>query len=615
MPNCFFVSRGTMSLHDQKTFLSSIHPFDLLSENETIKCIYEMDIAYYPKGTVLIDPENLQKYFFIIIKGEVREFSDDEILTEYHSMDSFDADSLMYSKTNNSFIVSEDLICYQLTKKGFLSLLDSNQKFKNFYLNNLSQKIQTLKQKKYSSEFSTFMVARVNEGYLHEPCVVKSDATLLEGIQKSIELKSSSIIVEKDGKYGIITDSDLKSKVLFNGCDLQEKVSDFARFPFICVNDDDFLFNALLTLTKHSIKRVGVMKEGKLVGVLEQIDLLSYFANQSHLASVKIKRAKTIEDLKTASSDLLNIIKALSAKGVKVNYIAKLIAELNVKIYEKLFQMTIPEDLADKCALVVMGSEGRAEQIIKTDQDNALIIKNGINKEEYYPYMQRFSETLIDFGFPKCEGNIMVSNPYWCKNFGEYKEELATWVENPDMDSYMNLSIFFDSCFAAGDETLLKELKKELFKGVENKDVFMAYFAKLALSFETPIGVFSGFMSRKNRVDIKKGGIFPIVQGIRALSLKNSIEAPSTVKRIKQLSKKGVLEKDLADELLEAFDALGTIRLKNQLKNISAGEKADNILQTDHLGKLERDLLKDSFRIVDRFKKFITRHFKLDMIS
>jgi CBS domain-containing protein len=603
-----------MSLHDQKDFLSSIHPFELLNESEMDRCIKAIDIAYYPKGTVLISSQNIPEHFFIIIKGEVQEFQEDEIVMEYHSYDCFDADSLIYSKTTQRFVVSEDLICYELAKKGFLSLIESNEGFKNFFLNDLSHKLQILKQKEYSSELSSFMVARVNESYLHTPCIVSSKTPLFQAIKRSMSQKSASIIVEKEGEYGIITDSDLKKDVLLKGRDLSISAGSIAKFPLITVESEDFLFDALLVLTKHTIKRVGVLKNGKLVGVLEQIDLLSYFANQSHLAAVRIKKADTIEELKKACNDFIKIVKTLHAKGVKVNYIAKLIAELNAKVYEKLFFMILPPELSKKSSLIVMGSEGRREQIIKTDQDNALIIENGVKKEQFFPYMQKFSKILIDFGYPRCKGNIMVSNPYWCKTKDEYIAQMDDWLENPDMDSYMYLAIFFDAQTVAGDEDFLKRVKKDLFERIQDKDVYLAYFAKLTLLFETPIGMFSNLITEKNKIDLKKGGIFPIVQGVRSLCLMHKIEAVTTVKRIKELHKNGILEKELASELLEAYDALGNIRLKEQLKKINNGQVADNLINPDDLGKLQRDLLKDSFKIVNRFKKFIIHHFKLDLL-
>ena len=139
-----------MSLRDQKSFLSNIHPFELLNDEQMDKCIRHMDIAYYPKNEILITPEKIPNHFFVIIKGIVHEYNEEEVLMDYHHEDSFDANSLIYGKSKNSFKVYEDLICYEIEKEIFLELIEKNQGFKDFFLNNLVNKFQTLKEKEYT---------------------------------------------------------------------------------------------------------------------------------------------------------------------------------------------------------------------------------------------------------------------------------------------------------------------------------------------------------------------------------------------------------------------------------------------------------------------------------
>jgi CBS domain-containing protein len=601
-----------LSLHDQKNFIKEIHPFGKLTDFELNKALKNMDIAYYPKDTVLISEEKISDYFFIIIKGEVNEYNNDELTFVYHEQDGFDADSLIYHKTESKFVVSEDLICYELKKSIFLDLIGSNKKFESFFLKNLTDRLQTLKNKEYGSEISSFMFAKVNDAYLHEPCIVDAECGIKDAIEKSITVDASSIIVQKNEKYGIVTDSDLKKDVLLAGKELSSPIGEIAKFPFVCVQKDDFLFSVLLLLVKHSIKRVGVLDEGKVVGLLNQMDILSFFANHSHIVTVKIDRAKSIDELRNASDDVNKTIKSLYNKSLKTNYIAKMVAELNTKIYEKLFTFVVPEELQDKCALLVMGSEGRDEQIIKTDQDNALIVANDIDVELLRPHMEKFSNELISFGYPPCEGNIMVNNPYWCKTKAEFEKQIEVWLEGNDMDYYMHLAIFFDAKCVAGDQTLFSPLKTKIIQMVKQKDVFMAYFARNSLLFETPINMFSSLRTtNEGSIDIKKGGMFAIVQGVRSLALENGVIENSTVKRIKRLHQLGVLEKEMASELIEAFGLLGRLRLKGHIEKQKHGLPLDNMIDITSFGKIERDMLKDSFTIVNSFKKFITHHFRL----
>lgn len=604
-----------MSLRDQEAFLSNIHPFEVLTHDQMNICIKNMDIAYYPKDTILMSPEKISENFFIIIKGIVHEYNEEEMVLDFHQEDSFDANSLIYGQTKHTFKVYEDLICYELNKATFLTLIEQNAEFKDFFLNNLVNKIQVLKNKEFNSELSSFMIARVDDTIIHEACMVEEGTKLLDAIEQSINYKTSTIIVKMKDDYGIITDSLLKMKVLLQGRDLNIPVEEIAIFPLISVQNDDYLFDAFSLLIKRNIKRIGVKNSaGEMIGVLEQIDILSHFANHTYVVDSKIKKAKTIANLKEASNDLINTIKTLNAKGVKVHHISNLIGQLNVKVYRKLYQLIVPEELQKGACFIVMGSEGRNEQIIKTDQDNALVVCNDTDVEQYRPYMETIIATLIDFGYPPCPGNIMVSNPFWCKNVSDYKTETAKWIEAPDMQNYMDLAIFFDSFAVAGNKELLINLKDDLFNKLHDKDVFMAYFARATLTFDTPTKI-ANFMTKTHQIDIKKTGVFPIVQGVRSLALRERIRETTTVKRIKILVQKKVIEEELGNELLEAFEVVNTLRLKSQLVKLQDGKEIDNNIDTHTLGKIERDLLKDSFSIVNSFKKFITYTFKIDKIS
>ncbi|MFW3342634.1 DUF294 nucleotidyltransferase-like domain-containing protein [Aliarcobacter butzleri] len=605
-----------MSIQDQESFLSNIHPFEVLTPSQMAMCIQHMDIAYYPKDTILISPEKIPEHFFIIIKGSVYEYSNENIVVmDYQHEDSFDSNSLIYGKCDHTFKVNEELICYEIEKKTFLSLIEKNQEFKDFFLKDLVNKIQSLKDKEYTSQLSSFMIAKVGDTLIHEACMVDENTKLIDAIEKSMQFKTSTIIVKKsDGGYGIITDSLLKVKVLLQGRDLTIPVRDIAIFPLLTIQKDDYLFEALTILIKRNIKRIGVTNnDGEMIGILEQIDILSHFANHTYVIESKIKNANKVEDLKIASNEFLNIIKSLQAKGVKIYHISNLIGQLNTKVYQKLYSLVLPEELQKNACLIVMGSEGRNEQIIKTDQDNALVIKNDIDVEQYRPYMQQLTNHLVDLGYPPCEGNIMVSNPYWCKTADEYKTDITKWINSPDMKSYLDLAIFIDAFAVAGDKELLINLKEYLYNKIQSKDIFMAYFAKSTLAFDTPT-TFSSFMAKDDLINIKKAAIFPIVQGIRSLALKEKIKETTTIKRIKILEARNILEKTKAAELIEAFEIASTLRLKNQLDCIQEGVALTNEINTNDLGKIERDLLKESFKIVVEFKKFINYIFKLDKI-
>lgn len=606
-----------MSIFDQRQLLASIHPFDLLSERAQERLIEQMDIAYYPKETVLITPTVEAVSLYIIIKGSVNEYIEDELHNVYGEMDSFDANALIYGKTTSQFVVEEDVICYELPKEHFQNLIQDHEAFQSYFLEDFISKHQKLKKHQQQNDLTPFMVARIDEIYLHEPCIVSAELSIKETLIAMKALQTSVGIVERDGVYGIVTDTNLRNKVIIGGVSTDSPIGDIATFPLVTIDHKDFLFNALLLFTRYGIKRLVVESKGVVVGVLEQLDLLSFFANHSHLVVMQIEKADNIEELQKVGDDMLHLIRSLNSKGVKVRYISKLVNTLNAKIYEKVFTMSVPEEHREDCALIVMGSEGRNEQILRTDQDNGLIIADDQDPQSYVPYMQQLNNYLNMLGFPPCPGNIMVTNPFWRKSLHDYKAQIDTWLGSMDPEAMQQLAIFIDAQCIVGDARLLDEAKSYLYSKFEGRDDLMAHLAKAALSFDTPLSLFSGFVVEhsvhKNELDLKKGGIFAIVHGVRVLALQNRVTETNTTRRVKALNNMNVFDKEFSTELIEAYDTLLGTRMNARLSD-AKGFQDINYVNPSNLNKIERDLLKDSFKVVNTFKKFLTFHFHINMV-
>ncbi|MDO9207122.1 MAG: putative nucleotidyltransferase substrate binding domain-containing protein [Sulfuricurvum sp.] len=606
-----------MSLFDQKALLMSIHPFDLLGERMIEKLMTQMDIAYYPKETILVAPRVRAESLTIIIKGIVNETIDGELQNVYGERDSFDANSLIYGNTQSTFIVAEDLICYELPKESFLNLLQDVEPFQNYFMQDFITKHQNLKERQHQNDLTPFMVSRVDEIYLHVPCIVDAQQSIKEALHTMAVQKAEVILVRRGEMTGIVTDTNLREKVLLAEKSTEDAIGEIATYGLITIERSDFLFNALLLFTKYGVKRLIVTEGERIVGILEQLDLLSHFANHTHLIAASIDRAVNIDELENAQRSLTHLIKSLTSKGVRVRYISKLVSELNAKMYRKVFEMVVPTLLQKECALIVMGSEGRGEQILRTDQDNALIMQDGVDEAAFEPYMIQFNNYLLQLGFPKCSGNVMVSNPYWRRSVSGYKEMISQWVETLNEDALRSLSIFLDAQCVAGDETLLAECREYLGERFEGRSDVLAHLAKAALSFETPLSLFSGFVlgraEHQSELDIKKGGIFAIVHGVRILALEHKIDATNTNERIKELNNVGIFDKRFASELIEAYDTLLEIRLRSMLSQKQMTDE-QNYVNPKLFSKTDRDLLKDAFKIVNTFKKFLTYHFHLGMV-
>ncbi|WP_374548086.1 putative nucleotidyltransferase substrate binding domain-containing protein, partial [Rhodoblastus sp.] len=375
---------------------------------------------------------------------------------------------------------------------------------------------------------------------------------------------------------------------------------------------DEFVSQALLLMTKYNKRRI-VVKEGEhFLGILEDINLLSFFAGNSQLVVGRIDRASTLADLGAAAKQIAEQVRPLRRQGVKFEVVAEIMSDLNRRLFAKLFDLLCPPEMRDKCCLIVMGSEGRGEQTIRTDQDNGLILAGPVDEAALNRFREQFSGALADFGFPPCPGHVMVNNPLWSRTLAQYIADFGSWTTTPDEQSAMNVAIFFDAEAVAGDASLLARAKKELVEKVANERVFLARFAKAIESFEPPIGLFNTLKTSEGEgdaLDLKKGGIFPIVHGVRSLAIEQGLEETNTVKRLNKLAELGLINEEFARDLARALDYLMTIRLDAQIE----AAKSASLLKPATLSSMDRDLLRDSFQVVKQLRDLVRRRFNLAM--
>ncbi|MBY4675942.1 putative nucleotidyltransferase substrate binding domain-containing protein [Marinobacterium arenosum] len=596
-------------------------PFSLLSEPEQNLLRSSLDIGYYQRGEVILAAGDEPEGVYIVLKGRVSESEarDDSaeqtqhVFVHYTDEDYFGGWSAIRGRAIHNFIAEEETICHILPTRVLLELVSSNSLFADYFQQNLAAKSEIVAQHG-DQDMTEFMLARVSDGLIREPLIVLEGTTIKEATALMQERKADCVLVRKGNRYGMITGTDLLNAAVLCEKPLDSDVAEIASYRLISTTPDDYLFNALIIMTQQQIERVVVMAKGELQGIVELTDVLSYFSSHSHVIGLRIERASTVEDLKEAAAGLNDLIKALVSHGVKTRFAMDLLAAMNGRIMAKLFDLMIPPDMQPHVCLIVMGSEGRAEQIMKTDQDNALIHRDGLDWPEMLPTMQRYSKTLIEFGFPPCPGNIMVSNPQWVKSLGDWTQMLGDWSARCDGDSLLNLAIAVDGKPVAGNPAIFKAGRNWFLRHLRNNDLFFSHFAKASLEFDTPL-TFFGNLKEKGELDIKKGGIFPIVHGVRTLALEHRILATNTFKRIEALVEAGQMEQKHAKDLAEALSLFVELRLRQQIKRVDSSEagidQTPNIIELQSLNKMERDLLRDALHIVKGFKKHLALRYHL----
>ncbi len=339
---------------------------------------------------------------------------------------------------------------------------------------------------------------------------------------------------------------------------------------------------------------------------------------QAAAITLQLRRAADIAGLKQAALQTDALVTQLHAGGSRVEQIARCVCSLNRELFARLWSLLAPpEHVANSC-LVVMGSEGRGEQILKTDQDNALLWRDGASLHGVPALADRFTAALIDLGYPRCPGNIMLSNPLWCQPVESFKQSLRGWMFGGEPDGVMHLAIFLDAAAVAGDASLLRQARGFVDDHLVDNDVFFARFASAADQFEAPGGWWSRLTHLRSHdeagIDLKKLGTFPVVHGVRALALQHHVDACGTAERLQVLAERGHLPVSMAAELTDALHGLMGLKLTHQLSQRERGVPIDNRVQVSTLSAHDHDRLDDALVCVRRFRLHLRQLYRLDSL-
>ncbi|MBF1258265.1 MAG: cyclic nucleotide-binding protein, partial [Lautropia mirabilis] len=301
----------------------------------------------------------------------------------------------------------------------------------------------------------------------------------------------------------------------------------------------------------------------------------------------------------------------------RVELLARLVQDLNGRLFEQAWQLIAPPELVQNSCLLVMGSEGRGEQLLKTDQDNALLLRDGYVPPDDLPAIcARFSEALARFGYPPCPGNVMLSNATWRGTVQDFARRVRKWLVLPEADSMINLAVFMDAHAVCGDAELLASLRRQVFGMLADDDAMMSRFAAVVDAFGDGTRWWRRMLGGgEANLNVKKAGMFPLVHGVRSMALAERIDATSTEARIRALHEAGALDAETAQELTESLHFFMGLRLKAGLDEMDRGQPVSGKVDLAGLTPLERDLLKDALAAVRRFRAQLRLRFRLGAVS
>ncbi|MBI4792672.1 MAG: cyclic nucleotide-binding/CBS domain-containing protein [Deltaproteobacteria bacterium] len=623
-------------------FLQKTLPFNELDNDALKRLARQCIIDFYPKNTLIFKQDVTEvTHFHLIQKGGVKIYLKDEqgqvTLKDFRGEgEYFGALPIIQNTTANLNVETvEDTFCFLFHKEAFMELLQSAPKVTNYFLRSMSEKLvrtayKELRQHRVSmrTEGSLYLFsAQVGAIVKGEPQTIDAEDTVQNAAIRMAQLHIGSLLVKDAGGeiVGIVTDKDMRNKVVAQGLDYQTKIKWIMAKPVQTIDSHAVCFDALLMMMSRRIHHLAIKKQGRITGVVTTHDIMVLQGTSPLYLFREILAQRRIEDLYQLSLKVPLVVRSLIEEGAKANNITRMITILSDQILDRLLTLMIEKMGAPpaKFCWILMGSEGRREQTFRTDQDNALILEipeEPARRQNTLEYFKIFSDEVIEHlvhcGYPRCPGNIMASNDDLRKNLRGWKLAFDQWMISPDPQEVLNSTIFFDFRAGYGDATLAQELRKHLCAEAPRQEIFLTHLAKFCLNTRPPLSFFKNFIvekngEHKNRLNLKESGLVPFVDFARIMALKHGINETNTLGRLQLLHEHRHISQELYNETVEAYEFLMQLRLIHQLHMLEEGTPPHNYINPADLTDLEKKTLKEAFEVIRRIQSSLNQQFHL----
>lgn len=607
------------------SFLRRTPPFDTLPPEADALIAQQLSRSRYSLGDVVFrEGESVLDRLYVIESGAVVLTRGRRELMRLRSGEAFGYVSLVSGlAASATAVVIDDVTLIEVPKTVFLDLFERHEQFSRFFTRGIAHRVHLKSVSPLTGEEGIGTVS-LREVPGKKPIIVSAGEKIVSACRRMAERNATFVLVEIDGTYGIVTERDIIKKVIAEERNPAEVTAlDIATRPLVTIDENALFFDAVLTMAGHAIRKLPVSRGGTVVSVLEESDIIAYESKNAIFLLKEVDRAKTIEDLAGLFGRLKEGIVDLIARGAHAEQIGRYIAELNDRFVSRTADITkaeLPDGPNGPFVLLALGSEGRREQSLTTDQDIALIVRKSDETDQIERFSRSFTENLLRIGYPPCPGDVMISNAFWRRDLASWVSQATSWIETPKPQNVLNIAIFFDFRPVYGDASLADELWEVIVKTIRRSKLFLPYLALEAVRFKPPVGFFKNIIVEKGgaqegKFDIKKGGIYPIVQGIRVLALDRGLRDSSTFVRIRELARIGALARSSAVNLEESYAFLMDLRFRNQAEQIRKGVPADNYINPNMLGKVERHTLMEVFSVIKELQEALFEKYSLKAFS
>lgn len=620
--------------------LQRFAPFSRMEQGHLAFLVQRLKLGYYAKGATILTPEQgVATHFYIIKQGEVQgtRAQDDNAWLELHEGECFPVGALLSGRgVTSTYRASVATFCYELAAADFLELIRLSPAFQDFCTRRIASLLEQSKQiiqAQYanSSSGQQSMNSPLSAIIRRAPVTCAPSTPVREVLQTMHDLGIGAMVATDDGvPLGIFTLHDVLNRVVLVRLNLDQPIIGIMSTGLTSLPPAAMAYEAALEMARHGIRHVLVTDGGKLVGVISEKDLFTLQRVGLRQVSSTIRNATGIDALKQVAGDIRQLAHNMLAQGVAAEQLTQFISTLNDLLTERIIELECAAGCpADFCWLA-LGSEGRFEQTLNTDQDNGIIfaVPPGMTAEQVrsrlLPVAKRINEALAVCGFPLCRGGVMASNPHWCLSLEEWQNQFADWIDHGAPEALLNATIFFDFRPLYGATELATKLATALHEWLLPKVAanprFLHQLAANALQNHPPLGLMRDFaVSREHTLDLKLNGVTPFVDAVRIFALASGVGSTNTVQRLRLAAAKLNIPPAETEAWVEALNFIQLLRLRRQHEESHTGAVVENAMENamgntidpDKLNDLDRRILKEAFRQARKLQSRLALDYKL----
>ena len=599
-----------IELIEIRDFLASHHPFDLLPEVVVNGLPTQLASRYFRSGTVILEVDAPSHHIHIIRTGAVETHSPEgALLARLTTGETYGVRAMFRpgSKAANRVSAIEDTLVYLLPSDVFHELRKTHAGFAYHFDLPGADRLRSITQTD-SPAPSDLMSSKLGDLLERDAVCISPEASLHETAKHMQSENVSSVLIEQDGRViGILTDRDMRNRVVANALDYTTPVAGVMTANPICLDTAAPAFEALVTMSRHRIRHLPVTRDGKPAGVITTGFLVRRQTTSAVFLATDIYKRKTPEDIAEVLQNIPDLLVQLVDQGTSAHHIGRIITSLADATTSRLIQLAEqalgPAPVA--YAWLAGGSQGRQEQTAQSDQDNGLLLSDAYDEALHGDYFSRFAKYVCDgldqAGYVYCPGGMMALSwrlplAQWCGKFDQ-------WINRPEPKALMLASVWFDLRCIHGEAGLFERLQTHVVAQARQARLFIGHLVGNALKHPVPLGFFKNLVlirdgEHDNTLDMKHSGVVPIIDLTRVYALAAGLQPVNTFDRLQAAGAAKSVSVSGAQDLATAFDFIATLRLRHQADQIRNGDKPDNFLSPKHLSSLERDHLKDAFSVI-----------------